>query len=162
MENKKTKKISFNFFDIIIVILIVALAAGVCFIKIRSSNDSGETKTVEYTIELNDLTTDPSDIIKQGDELTDKIKKNTMGNVKSFEVTHMEKYGIDADGSNVLSEVPDLYMAEIVVEAECTESDSDITTTGGYKIKVGQSVNILGPGYTGSGYVVGINRSDEE
>ncbi len=163
MENKKTRKISFNFFDIIIVIIIIALAAGVCLIKMKASDTGssvGSSGTVEYTIELNELESDPSDIIHEGDELIDKIKKNTMGTVKSFKVKHMEKYGNDADGNTVLSEVPDLYAADIVLEAECTESDSDITTTGGYKVKVGQSVNILGPGYTGTGYVIDIARAD--
>lgn len=164
MENKSGRRISFNFFDIIIIVLVIALAAGFIWFQKRdsSSGDAAGMQKVQYQVEITNLTADMSELIKAGDTIVDKIKKQEMGKVVTAEVYPMKKAAVNMQtGDTLYSDLPDEYSALITLETECRDTGSALASDSGYQVRVGTDVSILGPGYGGGGFVVNVMRGDK-
>lgn len=163
MEEKKPQKRSIlNIFDIVVIIIAIALAA-VLFLYKSGGTEAvlAETGTVTYTIELTSLQNYSTDLISEGDKLVDNIKKYDIGTIKSVDVTNTVRQAKDMEsGATYDVELDSLKTAIIVVESECTETDTQITVAGGYTIRVGLSVNVKGPGYYGTGYIIAVDRGE--
>lgn len=109
MENKSGRRISLNFFDIIIIVVVIALAAGFIWIKAGRGQEGGAggNTTVQYDIEITNLTADTQNLIAEGDAIIDKVKKQDMGKVVSFEFYPMKKDAVNLEtGDTVYTEVP--------------------------------------------------------
>ena len=163
MENKSGRRISLNFFDILIIIIVIALAAGLIYMKTRGSSEgqASEASTVTYEIEISNLSKDTENLIQSGDNIIDKVKKQEMGKVVSSEFYPMKKESVNLQtGDTLYAEVPGLYSAKITLEAECSDTGSSLITGGGFEVRTGTEVSILGPGYGGSGYVINVIRGE--
>jgi hypothetical protein len=148
-------------FDVIIIAVIIGV--GVLFIKFSGGGVSaitgGSQTTVRYTIELTNMETDISDLIKVGDSITDRVEKHFMGRVVSYDVGTFITTSKDLyTGSYIATEVPGRYTANIVIEASATENDRDISV-GSFVVKCGVQISVMGPGYAGNGYIIDIERS---
>ena len=157
------RKLPLNLFDIIIIVLVIALAAGFIFVRLQGSKsaDSGSSGTVEYSIELSTIAENTEGMIKPGDKIEDKIKKLYMGTFKSVEFYPATKEATDyTTGNTVYTEVPGMISARVELTADCKETDTAITVNGGYVVRIGTEVSVLGPGYSGSGYVLGVKRGE--
>ena len=93
MENKSGRRISLNFFDILIIIIVIALTAGLIYVKTRggSEGQASDAAMVTYEIEIGNLTEDTQNLIHAGDSVIDKVKKQEMGEVVSCEFYPMRK-----------------------------------------------------------------------
>ena len=161
-EKRSNGKSIFNLFDIIVIVIIVALAILLFFIREeRTAQESTSAGTVTYTLELVGMQNGAADLIGEGDQLVDKVKKYNIGTVVSVEVmpTYRQVYDY-VNGGLVESLVDDQQTAIIVVEAECTESSSQITVDGGYVIRAGLTASVRGPGYWGTGYIMSVDRGE--
>jgi hypothetical protein len=165
MENNKKKGIRsiFNLFDIVVIVLAIVLALVLYVSKSGGTEQVvADVQTIRYTIELTGMVNDSADLISAGDELVDKVKKYNIGTVESVEVsTTVVQANNMIDGTVITSEVPSQETARIVLTAEATSTDTQITVDGGYVIRVGLPVNVKGPGYWGTGYILSIDRSAE-
>lgn len=163
MDRNSKIRISFNLFDIIIILIVIALVAGFAVYQTRSSSSGGAsgTKTVQYQVEITGLTEGTGDMIREGDPIVDKVKKNGMGTVVSSEFYPMTKQVVDLETGNTLySEVPGQYSALITIEAVCSDSGTALTTDGGFVVRAGEDASIIGPGYSGGGFVVNVMRGE--
>lgn len=164
MEKKKHS--IFNVFDIVVILIAVALAAVLFFTRSSgssTSDDAADTKsgTVTYTVELTGMVNGSAELVSVGDELVDKVKKYDVGTVKAVEVSNTVRQVQDlVNGGTVESEMSTQQTATVTVEAPCTETEADILVAGGYPIKVGLQVSLKGPGYYGTGYIVGVERGE--
>ncbi|MCJ7856764.1 DUF4330 domain-containing protein [Lachnospiraceae bacterium NSJ-143] len=154
MENKRRR---INVFDIVIVIIILAVA----FVgyKYLHREKIGETKTIRYTFELIDNYEGFSELINVGDDITDNVKNYYMGKVVEVKAEPYKKLVNDTvTGSVKESAVPGRERDIITVEAEVTEGGSDLKVNGYYTVKVGLEVAVKGNGYAGRGYILDIER----
>ncbi len=160
-KDRKNRKI-FNLFDIIVIVIIIALAGLLFFIREgRDAQESTSAGTVRYTLELVGMQNGSADLIQEGDQLVDKVKKYDIGTVVSVEVTPTYRQAYDyVNGGLIESLVDDQQTAVIVVEADCTESSSQITVDGGYVIRAGLTASVRGPGYWGTGYIISVDRGE--
>ena len=164
MEKKKLK--FFNLFDIIVLLIALILLAVLFFMgKGAAPADGagvGTSQKVTYTLELTGMQNGAAELIKPGDRLTDKIKKYDIGTVVSVEtkITTMQVEDYE-NGGVIDSPVSTQQTAVVVVEADCTETDSQITVGNGYIVRVGATANIRGPGYAGTGYVIEMERGED-
>ena len=57
MENKSGRRISLNFFDILIIIIVIALTAGLIYVKTRggSEGQASDAAMVTYEIESQEM-----------------------------------------------------------------------------------------------------------
>lgn len=156
-------KIKLNLFDIVIICLALAAAAAFYFITSGSgiSDISSEQTTVKYTIQLDDAVEGTGEMVEIGDELIDNIKNYSIGTVTSVEFSQstalVENY---MSGGLVESPVPERERITICLEAPAIETDRNITVGGGFVIRAGNNVSIVGPGYAGVGYIIHVERSD--
>ena len=165
MENKSGRRISLNFFDILIIIIVIALTAGLIYVKTRggSEGQASDAAMVTYEIEIGNLTEDTQNLIHAGDSVIDKVKKQEMGEVVSCEFYPMRKESVNLQtGDTLYPEVPGLYAAKITLNAECSDTGSSLVTGGGFEVRTGTEVSILGPGYGGGGYVINVIREAED
>ena len=86
-----------------------------------------------------------------------------MGEVVSCEFYPMRKESVNLQtGDTLYPEVPGLYAAKITLKAECSDTGSSLVTGGGFEVRTGTEVSILGPGYGGGGYVINVIREAED
>lgn len=155
-KNKKIFGI-INFFDIIIILVVVCVAAGLYLFT--NKEVVVETKPLVYTLEITDLPTGFSENISVGDNLTDNVKNYHMGKVVKAEAVPSTKITNDYTNSKIVeSVVPERENVIITVEANVTESESDFKVDGSYVVKAGKEVSIKGPGYAGVGYILTVER----
>lgn len=164
MKHYKKRRLDFlNLFDIILISLAVALVLGVGFFKF-GLGDAGPTSqaiNVEYMIEIESFLEDKKEVIQPGDRLTEKIKKQDMGQVKSVRFGPSVNPVIDYDEQKTLySPNPGFLSAEITLEGRGQESETAITLDSGFEVRVGTKVQVQGPNYSGEGYLVGIERGE--
>ena len=81
---ENTKKFNINFFDIVIILIIVCVGAGV-YLFMNKDTAVSNTKKLTYKIELTNTTPDLEDYIRIGDDLTENTKNYNMGKVVDFE-----------------------------------------------------------------------------
>ena len=158
MENKR---FHINFFDIVIIVIVVITAFILIYMSIsgRLSGKNGVAKQVTYTFEIRDISESTRDMIHEGDIIVDKIKKYQIGKVKSVSYAPYELSGTDYENqTRVFTDVPGRYNANIVITADCVETEDSLTVSGGFYVRVGTEVSILGPGYSGAGYIIAMER----
>jgi hypothetical protein len=161
MENKK--KFHFSIFDIIIILVVLAVAAVVVYIFRPSGSTSlnigGSSGTVVYTVELTNMPEGTADMVSVGDTINDSTKNYGMGTVLSVDSGPYTTYVPDvSSGVSRCVTVPGYETVYITIQSPATITDSTITTSGGYVVRVGNSSTAEGPGYAGTGYVVDIER----
>ena len=163
MSSEKKKPIILRFlnlFDIILILAAIALVAVLFFGKNQSPDaPTAEVSTITYTIELTGLFSDAAELIEPGDSLVDRIKKYDLGTVVDVEIVPFLRQSEDhVNGGLIETELSMQNSAILTVSSACTQTATAVTLAGGYVIRVGTSVNVKGPGYYGSGYVLSIER----
>ena len=165
-ENKAGKRSLFNLFDIVLILIALALAALFLLGRDRGSSGtaaetSARTVTVHYTVEAADLDEAWSEAVKQGDPVVDRIKKYSVGTVEDVEVTPALRSVINYDAETLDQvEIPGRVTLYITIAAEAVveDNDGDINIDGGYILKVGNTASLKTPSFTFSGAVVAVER----
>ena len=154
VENKKHK---INIFDIVVVIVVAVIA--IAGYKYLHREKIAETKTIRYTFEMIDNYEGFSDLIHVGDDITDNVKNYYMGKVVAVKSEPYTKLVNDIETGTVKEAVvPNRERDLVTVEANVTESASDLKVNGYYTVKVGLEVAVKGNGYAGRGYILNIER----
>ncbi|MDR0863208.1 MAG: DUF4330 domain-containing protein [Oscillospiraceae bacterium] len=146
-----------------VVIILVALAAAFAFLQLTAPSggtplSSNKSVTLRYTLELVSLPEGVAELIHVGDELVDKVEKHEIGKVTAVTVT---PYGISSKntltGEYIITEMPGRETATLTIEARATDTGSSIEANG-FAFRVGGGVSVTGPGWSGIGYIIGIER----
>ena len=156
------RKYRVSIFDIVIIILVIVLALG--FIYMRNHSSGGAANVIEqtYQIEISDINPNTVGMIQPGDPVIDKVKKIDMGEVVSVEYVPQKISTVDMENHRMVESVlPGKESAIITMKAECTDDGTKIATTGGYGLAVGTRVSMIGPGYSGAGYIITMDRGEE-
>ena len=170
MSEKKRIKWKLNLFDIVLLAVVLAAAAGLVAWKFVSSNqttvdpNSGVTvpkgtQTVRYVVELEQLHEQTAEMVAVGDEVYERTKKELMGIVQSVEVTQARTLTKnELEGTFQFAEVPERYNVIMEITAQAVENDNGIVLESGLEVRAGTSVRVLGPGYYGAGYILSVER----
>ena len=159
------KKIKFNGMDVFIIIVVIAVAAAAIYLLFGRGDGGGvsASKNVEVTtvVELNAKDEDFTKLIKIGDPVLIGEKEKMRTNVTDMKIIPARTTGYDIlDGRVLNSEVPNEYDVQITLVGEGTETDKSIEMNG-TPIKVGHGVALNSKGWTGYGYVIGLDTADE-
>ena len=100
MDNKNVQKSRFNFIDVIIIVLILAITAALVYLFVykKSASSSVGEKTVVYTLKISGVNADYLSMIKENDVLLDSSTGTELGTV-----------------SKVVSK-PTLYIGDTVID----------------------------------------------
>lgn len=157
MAERIEKKRKFNVFDIVIVIVVIAIAGGIYAFTHRTK--AMETQLLRYSLELNECPEGFSQHIKVGDSITDNVKNYNMGIITSIEARPSIRLGEDKINGNIIeSTLEGKETVILVVEANVVEDGADFKVDGGYVVKAGKDVSVKGNGYAGRGYILTIGR----
>ncbi len=153
------RKFRVSLFDIIVIILVILLALGLVYYK-NHHRSTGTFITQVYQIELNNMDENMEGKFQPGDKIVDKIKKQELGEVVSAEyVPYTQSVENLEEQTYVESEVPGKISAIVTIQAECHDDGTKISTVSGFDLAVGSAMSIVGPGYSGSGYLISMDRS---
>lgn len=158
------KKIKFNGMDLFIIIAVLAvILAGVYLLTGREGTGGlSASKNVEVTtvVELAGKDKAFADIIANGDIVAIGEKEKMMTEVKSIEILPAKATGYDIlDGRVLRAEVPKQYDIRVTLVGDGTETESAIEMNG-TAIKVGQNAVLSSKNWAGSGYVIGLETSE--
>jgi len=153
-----------NLFDIIVILVVIALVLVLYFARSENpATPAVQSSTVIYTVALTPMVNNSAELIKVGDELVDKLKKYDLGTVKDVSVEVAKKRADDlVNGGAVYGEMQSQQSAIVTIESACTQTATQITVGGGFTVRVGETVNVRGPGYNGIGYIISIDREDAQ
>ena len=157
MNERIKKKRRVNVFDMIIIVVVIAVVIGTYAFTHREK--ALETKILRYSLELVECPEGFSQKIQVGDRLTDNVKNYHMGTVTSVEARPSVRLGEDKINGNVIESVIEGKETVIlVVEANVVETASDFKVDGNYVVKAGKDIAVKGNGYAGKGYILTIGR----
>ncbi len=146
-----------NIVDLLIVLLIIAIAGGVYFAFFGGADKQVvETSKVVYDFEITNVNKDFVDAITAGDPIRDNVRGNELGTVVSKVFRKATMLNEDLiNGRYVIAEVPDAYDVVITIEGKANITPANIII-GGAEVKVGKKFSIKGKGYANQGFVTKI------
>lgn len=147
-----------NFFDILIILLLVLIAVAAYFVSHRD-NTTQEVGMRSCTIELTDLEESMADSVAVGDQVTDNIKNYEIGTVTAVEVQPYTQGVVDEENAVLRQQAtPGRIKLLVTVECPTVESEKEVATTGGYTLRTGTAVSVSAGKLTGAGYIVYVER----
>lgn len=168
MENNKAKKFKWKISIFDIIIIAVVIVAAFLFLKLTNRGNTTvitntTSTTIKYKVELDYMIPGAAEMIQVGDELNDGTTNVYIGKVLSVDVAPTTaSVKNNNTGEFFIQEVPEKYTATIMIEAPAEITDQTITVNSSYLIRVGKSARVRGPGYAGTGSIIGIDRGDWE
>lgn len=156
------KKRRFNVVDLLITIIILAVAALVIYIFFLNDSPLGKKDTVkiQYTLEVRDerdeLIASAADNI--GKTLVEGTSKYALGEVVDF-YTESAKYSTyDETGTSCVSDYPEHSNLCFIVNADANvDSETGRFSINGFELSVGSLVYLRLPGYAGTSYCTEVN-----
>ncbi len=156
-ETKKRRRP--NLFDILFIVLILAVAAVAWYVSREDGQIQAETRTRTYLLELSDMDESMARYVAVGDKVKDNVKNFDMGAVTAIEVVQATGQVVDEE-ARVVRQSPreDRVLILLTVEAETTETNTTVSTVGGYSLRVGKSVSCTVGQLTSPGYILAVER----
>lgn len=160
MDKKIFGKI--NIIDIILVVIVLVLIVVAYLLFGNKVAGGSETSKYIFQYEMQNVYKDVAESVTVGDNIYDNETNEYVGTVKAVEIM---EYKIPVpnfkDDVIVNTAIPDKYVALITLENSLIDSGKDLLTQQGYVIKIGKQEFVRGPNYAGGGYIVYIERADE-
>ena len=159
---KKERK--FNFVDFLLIVLILAIIGAAvylftsgAFFKLKGADQEG---TMIYTVEIQGVSSDYLNQIKENDVVVNSVTKNTLGTVTSVDYntkqTVLEYVEVDGVYEGVLSEYPDQYTVLVTVTATAKYVAGDGYFVNDCRIAVGEGLSLRFPNFTAEGYCISL------
>lgn len=133
----------FNILDILIVLVLVCVVAGLMFFN-KGGEVEVEEKKVVATLEINEKPEGFHKNVVIGDAVTDKVKKSIIGTVTGVEAKECTMNGYNAKtGESVISSLPGKENVYVTMELSASSG-----------AKVGEKMSIITKHFAGWGYIV--------
>lgn len=148
-----------NFFDIVFIVLIGAVALGAYALSHREAAAVAETAPRTYVVELAGLKPEMADCVAVGDSVTDNVKNYALGTVTDVVVLPHTTYAPDQEAGVVRkAEVPETITLHVTIEAQTVDGEKQITTDSGYRLQVGAQISCSMGSLSSGGYIIGLQR----
>lgn len=162
--NDKVKRRRFNFIDVLIILLVIAIIGVVAYLFLNNKIFSSDEKTeILYTIKIdrvkNELVSDIKKLEK-GQTITDSVRGYDLGKIEKVEITQaMANITNRSNGTISQAEIPDYSQIVITVRADSVEEPYGYDLKG-YKIMVGAQVHFRTPYYISYGNCTSVVYAD--
>ncbi|MBR3999096.1 MAG: DUF4330 domain-containing protein [Clostridia bacterium] len=154
------RKVRFNAIDAVI-LLILAAAVGVLlyifvFSKDTAQATEGNTRTIQYVVEIANIDEHFADDAKAGQPVQEAVKRKRIGTVVGVQTYPYEKNTFSYDtGRTTVASAEGRITMKITIEANVTETDRAFTADG-CEIRVGEQYSLMLPGMYGVGFCTDI------
>lgn len=147
MENRDQVKGRFNFIDVLIILMVLALIAVVVYMTV-SDKDSAEKseRAITYTVKLSGINEDYLPLITAGSKVTDSSTGKLIGTISDVRSEKTKYIGskavADSQGkySVAYSEYDNLYDVYVTLYVNGSVDSRGIAYAGGNKILVGSKL----------------------
>ena len=162
----KERKIRFNFIDVLIILLVAAVAFALVYIFVLSDKKAdvsadGASASVRYVIQATDVEDRFDNLVSVGDEVFDAVTRKSIGTVVGVQTTPTQKIAFNYDEEKeIVVEVPDRITYAITIETDADESDRGFSVNG-IVLKVGHKYTISLPDFYCSGYCIQLSTDFE-
>ncbi len=151
------KKVRFTVIDAVIIIVLLAAAVFACLKLLPSVMTSGEHRTVDFTVLVQNEDESFADAITIGDRVTISLTEKDGGTVKAVETKPAQTLAYNSiDGTYANETIESKCDVYVTIEADMDISDLALRA-GGTPVKVGAEIPVRGKGYASMGYVIEIN-----
>lgn len=165
MAKTKEKKKSFNFIDVILLIVVLAIVSSLVYLVVLAYNDhflrDPEYTDIEYTLVVKNVDNEVKYDISEGDKVTELDTLSNIGNVVSVSEKPSVYTAADSNGELHDSQHPSQKDITIVIKAEGLGSKGTYDI-GSYTVSVGKSINFRVPGFTGIGNCISVEVAKSE
>ena len=159
---KRSKKGRFNLIDFLLIVIILALIAGIVYVFIPSSLVSrvtaDETYEIQYTLELTGVDEAYIDNILENDIVIDSVSKSNLGTVAAvdYSIQYTELAYNENESVGVLTPVAGKYNVIVTVNATAQYEQGKGYSVNGTRIAVGEKINARFPNYVCECYCISI------
>ena len=158
--NTQTKKpaIKLNFFDFLLIFLIILVLAGAGFLIAAGAAKPADHTTIEYTVLVKELPEEIQIYAEPGQTVVDTVKLGTIGEVVSYEIVPAtyDEYNLETMAL-VHGEYEDLISVYFTFRSEA-DKDADAYRIGNLDVAVGAQVFFRTPSFTGYGFVTNVTE----
>jgi hypothetical protein len=153
--SRGTKKRRFNLFDLIVLIVVVALAFGAYLFLGRSEGAAAGTAVkVTYQVEITHVREQIKDSATVGDPVIDAVKRYRLGTLTRVNVLPQEEIVANrAQQTLIETRNPYLYKVQLTIEADGMLRDGQVTVDGA-TILVGGRMSVRTAHFSGTGYCI--------
>ena len=157
------KKRSFNFIDVILILIavVVVLTAINIISPMSFLNDlrSDSQHTIQYTVEITGVDEAYIEKIKENDVVVDANSKYSLGSVTAVDYnTQYSELEYDEDsGAGVMAVYPEKYNVLITITAQGSYSEGSGYSVNDHRIAIGEKMTLRFPNYVGEGYCISLS-----
>lgn len=164
MNNTVSKKRRFNIADVIIILIILALAALIArlFLSDDGFLPKGGTDNISFTVKMYGVPTDYHDFIKPGDIVCDEITGTVIGSAEKIEygAATVSVYDEDARYYKQYS-YPDKENVTVTVKTKATLKDGRYVTDG-FTVNAGTKLQFRVPGLVFAGVITSYEKLPDD
>lgn len=165
MAVKKEKKKQFNFVDVILLVIILAVVFSLVYLVVHAYNNyflkDGENTQIEYVIRIEDIDNDIRYSVKEGDTLVELDTHTEIGTVVSFREEPSVFIGYDKDGNCVQSNDPSRRDLVITVSTDA-KGNGSVYEIDSFTLAVGEEIDFRIPGFTAQGECISLEVTKGE
>lgn len=130
-----------NLFDLLVIILLLLLALGICAKFLISSKDKAQEVTATYEIEVKSIRKETINAFEIGNTVVEKGSNSPIGKVTALNYENAYDLMETLDGKVINAPVENRYNLIITIEAENASKDiNGVVMVGKYKVLEGKDI----------------------
>ena len=161
-RKKKATQLSVNWFDAVVIVLILVVVAlvvsGTQLASLFGIGADTEKCTVEYMVMFADVDQDLALSISDSASVYGTSSAGSMGKVIADPELKAHKVLVYADGTGSLKEKPGAVDIIVTIRAQAEYREGHGYTVGDTVVRVGDNLSLRFPNYTGVGSCINIER----
>lgn len=151
----------FNVIDILAIILVAVVIAGIAWrfgsnVTTAVKSDSEFT----YTVRVEGIRDYTVNALEKGGKVTDKNSSMDLGEIVDVSVMPAQTASQRADGTIVKSELPDRYTAMVTIKTYGKESDNSYISADSNELSVGRTTDIYSKYVHTTGKIMSVEKND--
>ncbi len=159
MDKNGNIKGKFNVIDILVIVLLVVVVAGIA-VRYGSSVTTAvkSSEEFEYVVKVESVRDFTIDALEKKGKVTDKNSTLDLGEIVDVKVEPTEYQSTTADGRIIFAQQPDRYTAYVTIRTQGKESDNSYITADSNELSVGRTTEIFSKYVHTSGMIMSVNK----
>ena len=155
-NDENNTKVRFNIIDVLIIVMILALAAGGYYkVFVTNKQLAQQEQQIEYQILISEVRQPTVDAFQSGQQVQDLKSNVVLGTIIGKEVSRARESVPTSDGRLVMAEIPEKYNILLTLRASAVVSENNIMVAN-KEVKIGQKTDIKTARAASSGVVYGL------